>query len=345
MKFSFKNGRLILLIMACMDLCATPLIAKDYLYVPVSNALQIIDCETDTVVKTLPVYNDYIMQSVFSHDGKRYYLNAQHAVYVFDTTNQTLVDTIQFSQELSKVTITGISVSTDNKKLFLSANIIKKKQNIPKLNVLPPQIIVFDIENKKMVKNYTIPHMVTQVLTLYNDANKLLLLGADLVELDLNNGKIKKLIGIMHPEEGEEGKNCLAIWYNSSPRDHGIFTAPYYTTTGMGYFFIDRNSGKVDLLSGKNIWFEYSTTLSPDKKYLYGVMDELIKIDAVSGETIKSVPVKQGTCYAINITSDGKKLYVGPGGPDVSVYDANTLELLGVIPLYSDGLAAHRLSM
>jgi hypothetical protein len=239
----------------------------------------------------------------------------------------------------------GISVSTDNKKLFLSANIVKKKQNIPKLDVLPPQLIVFDIEKKKMVKNYPIPYMVTQILTLRNDENKLLLLGVDLVELDLKSGNIKKRVGIMNPEKGEEGKNCLAIWDNSSPGDHGIFTTPYYTASGMGYFFIDRNSGKVDLLPGKDVWFEYSTTLSPDKKYLYGVMDELIKMDAATGETIKAVPVKQGTCYAINITSDGKKLYVGPAGADVSVYNADTLELLGVIPLYSDGVVAHRISM
>ena len=74
-------------------------------------------------------------------------------------------------------------------------------------------------------------------------------------------------------------------------------------------------------------------------------MDDLIKMDAATGETIKTVPTKQGTCYSINITSDGKKLYVGPAGADVSVYNADTLELLGVIPLHSDGVVAHRISM
>jgi hypothetical protein len=345
MQYIFNGGRLLLVIMGCIALLGTPLMAKDYMYIPVSNALQVIDCETDTVVKTLPVYSDYIMQSAYSHDAKRYYLSAQHSVYVFDTVNHSLVDTFKFSTELSRVTIMGISVSTDNKKLFLSVHIVKKKQNIPKLNVLPPQLIVFDVEKKKMLKNYPIPPMVTQILALRNDDNKVLLLGTDLVELDLKSGEIKKRVGIMNPEEGEEGKNCLAIWDNSSPGDHGVFTTPYYTATGMGYFLIDRNTGKVDLLKGKDMWFEYSTTLSPDKKFLYGVMDELVKMDATTGETLKAVPVKQGTCYAINITSDGKKLYVGPAGADVSVYDANSLELLGVIPLYGDGVVAHRITL
>ncbi len=345
MKCVIRNGRPILLMLIGMMIFTMPLMAKDFLYVPVSNALQIIDCEIDTVVKTVPVYSDYIMQSTYSPDGKRYYLNAQHSVYVFDTASHKMVETLKFSTELSKVTITGLAVSTDNQMLYLSANIVKKKHNIPKLNVLPPQLIVFDLKKNKMIRNYPIPYMVFQILTLLDDKNRLLLLGTDLVELDLKTGNIKKRIGIMNPSKDEDGKNCLAIWDNSSPGDHGIFTTPYYTATGMGYLFVDRNNGKVDLLPGKDVWFEYSTTLSPDKKYLYGVMDDLIKIDAKTGETIKYVPVQQGTCYAINITSDGKKLYVGPAGADVSVYNADTLELLGVIPLHADGVVAHRFSM
>ena len=35
-------------------------IAKDYIYAPVSNALHIIDCDTDTIIKTVN-YNDYII--------------------------------------------------------------------------------------------------------------------------------------------------------------------------------------------------------------------------------------------------------------------------------------------
>ena len=345
MRSVFTGRRLCLTILAIMVCFAKPVMAKDYLYVPVNNALQIIDCQSDTVIKTVPAYNDYILHAAYSHDGKRYYLNAIHSVYVFDTTTNEMVDTFRFSTELSKVTIWGMSVSPDNKKLYLSAYITKKKQNIPKLNVLPPQLIVFDVEKKKMVKNYKIPHMVSQILVLRNDKNKVLLIGNDLVELDLKSGEIKKRVGFLHPEKGEEGKNVFSVHDNSSPGDHGVFPQPYYTATGMGYLLIDRNTGKVKKIAGKDLWFEYGATLSPDKKYMYGVMDELVKIDATTGETIKAVPIKQGTCYAVNITSDGKKLYVGPAGPDMSVYDADTLELLGVIPLYSDGLMAHRFSM
>ncbi len=90
-------------------------------------------------------------------------------------------------------------------------------------------------------------------------------------------------------------------------------------------------------LRGKDVWFAYSSILSPDKKFIYAVMDELIKVDMATGETVKAIPLKTGTNYTVALTSDGKKIYVGPAGPDISVYDTETLELLSVIPLMADG--------
>lgn len=317
--------------------------AKDYLYVPVSNSLHVIDCESDTIVETIP-YNDYIVQAAHSADGTRYYLNAWHSIYVIDTTTNKLIDTFKFSSDLSRVTVLGFGVSQDGKKLYLSCSITKKKQNVPKLNVLPPQLVVYDVEKRKMIKNYPIPYCVMGVIPLRNDPDHLFLFGQDVYKLSLKDGKTEKMAGVLHPDEGEEGRNCLVIWNNGSPNDHGIFSTPFYTATGMGYFLVDRNTGKLDILQGKDVWFEYSTIISPDKKYMYGLMDDLIKIDMKTGETVKTVKVGRGTCYALSMTSDGKKIYAGPAGNDLSVYDAETLELLRVIALSADGVAAHRIT-
>jgi DNA-binding beta-propeller fold protein YncE len=108
--------------------------AKDFIYTPVSNGLQIIDCDTDSIIKSIP-YNDYIFGATFSPDGTRYYLNAIHSVYVIDTTTNTLVDTYSFSSELSRVSIFGMTVSNDGKKLYMCCSIVKKKQNIPRLRI------------------------------------------------------------------------------------------------------------------------------------------------------------------------------------------------------------------
>ncbi len=320
---------------------AAPVLAKDYIYAPCVNNLNIIDCELDAVVKTIP-YNDYIVNAAYSPDGKKYYLNAFHSIYAIDTTTDKLVDTFKFSTELSKVTIIGFQVSHDGSKLYLSCAITKKKQNIPKLNVLDPQLIVFDIKKKKMIRNFTIPRGAMGVVTLRNDANNIILVGLDIHKLNLKTGKLTKMMGILNPEEGQEVKNSLVIWQNGGPGDHGIFVNPYYTATGLGYFIFDRNTGKIDTLVGKDVWFEYSTIVSPDKKYLYAAMDELIKIDFATGETIKAIPLPRGTSYALSLTADGRKIYVGPAGNDMQVYDTKNFALLGTIELTGDGVIAHR---
>lgn len=332
--------------LAAFALCAVFLLtgavaafaAKDYIYVPVSNSLHVIDCETDTIVETIH-YNDYIVQAAHSPDGKRYYLNAWHSIYVIDTTTNKLIDTHKFSSDLSRVTVLGFAVAQDGKKLYLSCAITKKKQNVPKLNVLPPQLVVYDLEQRKMVKNYPIPYCVTGVISLRKDPDHLILFGLNIYKLNLENGKYEKVEGIL-----DDGRNALVIWQNGSPGDHGVFANPYTTAEEIGYFLVDRNTGKLDILKGKDLWFQYSNILSPDKKYLYGVMDDLVKMDAKTGETIKAVKVAKGTCYAISMTSDGKKIYAGPAGNDLSVYDTETMELIRVIPLSADGVVAHRIT-
>ncbi len=339
-----KNKALVVtFVICCLTWLTSPAMGADYIYVPVSNALHIIDSKTDTIIKTIP-FNDYIFTSTFSPDGKRYYLNSFHSIYVIDTTTDTLIDTIRISTELSKVTMKWITVSNDNSKLFISCSIVRKQPNIPRLNVLPPQLVIFDIQARKMVQAFEIPVSSTASLTLRNDPDHLILLGQDVHKINLKTGKLEKIMGILHTDNPEDARNALAFWYNGSPDDHGIFINPYYDATGMGYIIVDRNTGKVSELRGKDVWFEYSVILSPDKKHLFGVMDELVKIDMATGETIKAVAIPAGTCYALSMTSDGKKIYAGPGGADLSVYDTETLDLLAVISLEADGLIAHRLS-
>lgn len=332
-----------LALVAALFFTALPAMAKDYLYVPVSNNLHIVDCDTDQIVKTIK-YNDYILNSTYSPDGSRYYLNAQDKIHVIDTDKNELIDTIPFSTALNKVVLQGMSVSLDGSKLYLTGNITKKKRNIPKLNVVPPQFMVFDLKTKKLIKSYPITMGMTAIVPIYDDPDSVFLFGLDLFKLNIRTGKKTKIMGFLNPMKGQEPMNALINWQNTSPKDHGIFTVPVYTPTAMKYMFVDKNTGKVSLLDTKDMWFAYSSALSPDKKYLYAVMDELIKVDAKTGKTLKAVPVEEGTCYAVTITSDGKKVYAGPGGNDLSVYNAADLKLLGVIPLAADGDAIHRIT-
>jgi len=79
MSRSLNKAFYIIVVVCCLVGLSFPAMAKDYLYVPANNYLFIIDCDTDTVVKTL-TFNDYIVGAIPSPDGKRYYMNSWHSI-------------------------------------------------------------------------------------------------------------------------------------------------------------------------------------------------------------------------------------------------------------------------
>ena len=327
------------LMMCCLVGLASPVMAKDFLYVPSNNNLHIVDCETDTVVKTIP-FNDYIIGAIPSPDGKRFYMNSWHTIYEVDTQTNQIVDVHEFWSDLNRVNIMpGIAVSPDSKFLYMSVSITKKKLNIPRLNVLPPQLVVYDVREKQMVKNFEIPPTCTVLVSPPDDPDSVILLAQDVFKLNLKNGKLTKMLGVLNPEAGQPGLNALAIWNNWSPGKNGFVTLPAYSADALFYMMIDRK-GDIRMNKAEEIIFAYSSTVSPDSKYIYAAMDEVYKIDLKSGKTLAMDPLERGTCYNVTLTSDGKKLYVGPGGPDLSVYDTATMKRMGIIPLKGDGVIA-----
>jgi DNA-binding beta-propeller fold protein YncE len=321
---------------------------KDYIYAAVGNACHIIDGDTDEVIKTIP-HDEFILGAAFSPDKKRYYMTSGRKILAVDTVTMELVDTYNLSSELSKVMISGFCVTDDGKTMYISCGVVKKKQNIPRLNLLPPQLVVYNLETKKVIRNFEIPYMVNQVMNIREDPDHVILTGYDIYKINVKTGKLEVILNMLTPKGDEYPKNYLVGFHGISPGDHGISVFYYLTGEGLnlslGYVFIDRNKGRAWTQPGNDLWFAYSNILSPDKKHIYSVMDELIKIDAKTGKTVSFVETETGTNYSIVLSSDGKKVYVGPAGPDISVYDAETLKLLKVIPLDADGAVMHRLTL
>ena len=338
-----RNAFALVAALCAIGISLPAMAAKDYLYVPCVNNLYIIDCTTDTIVKNIQ-YNDYIVGCTPSPDGKRFYMNSWKSIYVIDTEKDQLIDKIDFFTDLNRVVISpGIAVSPDNNFMYMSVNITKKKLNIPRLNVLPPQLVVYDLRKKAIAKSFEIPYGCNGVVALRDDPDHVVLMAQDIFKLNLKDGKLTKLLGVLNPEAGQPGLNSLVIWNNLSPGDHGIFPNPAYSAENMYYTLIDKK-GALTLLKAEEIVLMYSSVVSPDAKYIYGVMDEVYKVDIKTGKTLGMDPVERGTCYACATTSDGKKLYVGPAGPDISVYDTATMKSSGFIPLAADGVVMNRIT-
>ncbi len=72
-------------------------------------------------------------------------------------------------------------------------------------------------------------------------------------------------------------------------------------------------------------------------------MDDLTVIDLAKKTYVASVPIEEGTCYGVNVSADGRKIYVGGGGSTLTVFDAKTLKPLKVLQMASDGMDLRRI--
>ena len=136
----------------------------------------------------------------------------------------------------------------------------------------------------------------------------------------------------------------MPLWDNTR-ENGGVFFVNYYTPEIMGLVSIDTHSGEIsDIpLDGVPV-FAYSVMRSVDKKKIYAVMDELTVIDLETRTYEASIPVPGGTNYAINVSSDGNKIYVAGGGSSTTVYDAKSLKPVKVLQMETDGMDFRRLT-
>ena len=141
----------------------------------------------------------------------------------------------------------------------------------------------------------------------------------------------------------DKGINMLPFW-DYTFDNGGVASMNYYTATSMGVMLVDQRTGAIDdiVLKGDPA-MAYSVVLAPDRRKAYAVMDDLTEIDLAKKTYLRSVPIAEGTCYGVNVSSDGKKVYVGGAGSTLTVYDAQTLKPIKVLQMASDGMDVRRL--
>ena len=76
----------------------------------------------------------------------------------------------------------------------------------------------------------------------------------------------------------------------------------------------------------------FSTVMSPDKHHAYGVYTTLTSIDVDGHRLEKRVPLDH-TFYDINVSSDGREIYLGGTNCDVGFYDSATLTKKAILKL------------
>lgn len=105
-----------------------------------------------------------------------------------------------------------------------------------------------------------------------------------------------------------------------------------------GYESVDLTTGETeiaDFTSFEVLMFS-GVRSATEPNILYGAYTQLSKHDLEKQELIKRVDLPH-TYYVINVSSDGKEIYVGGTNDDIGIYDSETLDRIGEIRIPSGG--------
>jgi len=164
-------------------------------------------------------------------------------------------------------------------------------------------------------------------------------IGQDLYKIDTTGPDLKVTETV---PMFDKGMNLLPFW-DYSFDNGGVASMNYYTPKFMGLLLVDQRTGAIDDIELKGEpAMAYSVVLAPDRKKAYAVMDDLVVIDLEKKTYGASALVAEGTSYGVNVSSDGRKVYVGAGGSTVTIYDAQTLKPIKVLQMASDGMDLRR---
>lgn len=333
-----KGTTLVLLGAIAALFAATAVEAKDTFYYLGNGVIQVLDGATDEITADIPL-DGWIRESALTADKKFLYVTAKrHLIHKVDLAANKVVKTVDVFGAGWDRFIFGFDLAGDGKTAY--AAMISRTTNGGEAVIGKPVVAQIDLETGKILRSLEVPWGVAS-LTTVRGGKMVYAIGKDLYKIDVSGKEMKvaETYGMF-----DRHMNFLPFW-NYAWENGGIFMANYYTPEFMGLMSIDKATGEIKETPLKGVpVFAYSVIYSPDKKKAYGAMDDLNVIDLTTNTYSAVIPNHEGTCYGINISSDGKKVYMAGGGPTMTVYDTRTLKPIKVIRMATDGMDLRRVT-
>ncbi|HXQ21800.1 MAG TPA: quinohemoprotein amine dehydrogenase subunit beta [Candidatus Acidoferrales bacterium] len=191
----------------------------------------------------------------------------------------------------------------------------------------------------KPVRSFPAPRRV-HMLLMRPSGQSFYAVGFDLYEYDVKSGKLLGTRGIQKWALADHSQpDLLAFWPVTEPS--GVWTSPVYSELKKGSESVPMTAlMSLDVKSGALSFADFeplsalifSTVLSPDRTHAYGVYTSLSSIDVAGHRLEKRVPLDH-TFYDINLSSDGREIFIGGTECDVGFYDAKTLDKKAILKL------------
>lgn len=337
-----------------LAVAASTVAAKDYLLTSLhSNTLVLVDVEARKVERTYPLPSkpgNTPATIVMSPDRKVAYVlhNRWETVSGIDLDSGKEV----FRADLSEKGLRGkstfaLDVSPDGKEIAIY--VLPVKMLSGEYQVQDPYIAVYDTAGGLAPKPIrTFPASRRTTLLAYSpDGSRLYAMGWNIEVMDPKDGRVMGRHLVRDWQRKNFGQpDTLAVW----PLWHAsnVYAFPY------GVLRTDRKpeapdamkSGiyTLDLATDKVVYKEFenssvvlfSAAINPvRRKEAYSVYTTLSKIDLDKGKLLKRIDLEQ-TYYVVQVSSDGKELYLGGAGPMIAIYDTVTFKRLGTVRMPGD---------
>lgn len=289
--------------------------------------------------------------SVMSPDNSIAYVlvnNWEDVVGVNIETCEQVFRARQSSQDVIRRSIASLAVSKDGTQLYTVRNPVRVHKD--RYEVLPPEFAVYDTGaglEAEPAALFDAPRRSTLMAT--DREGSVYIAGHDIYRVDPATGAMETAIANASWDRPTYSPpDVLAFWPTGSQNDEFLlmYTAAVFTDDSQqemadfvwGYQSVDLTTGETEIADFTS--FEvlmFSAVRTPhDPKHLYGVYTQLSKHDLETRELVKRVDLPH-TYYVINVSSDGKELYVGGTNDDIGIYDSETLERIGEIRIPSGG--------
>lgn len=346
--------------LALLGLClglgaaALPAQAKDYL-VTVSrpNNLYMVDLDDNRIVSNCTLPDHFGPGTVvMSPDNKIAYVLNHHWENVYGVEVDTCKVVFQAKQSSATErvkSLASLAVSPDGKELYTVQNPVRLEKD--RYQALAPRFAVFDTAaglDAKPIRTFPASRRVTVMAA--GDNGLVYMAGADIEQIDPKTGKRSVAIPNANwKRPGHGAPDVLAMWPIGKQSNEFMlmYTAPKFkpgskdpATADLvwGYSRVDLKTGQKevrDFAPFEVIMFSGMTRPQrPD--LLYGVYTQLSQHDVKSGKLVKRIDLDH-TYYCINMSSDGKKVYLAGTNSDIAIYDSDTLAPLGKIQLPEKG--------
>jgi quinohemoprotein amine dehydrogenase beta subunit len=286
----------------------------------------------------IPDANDSVGAIVPSPDGKIAYVlvNRMESIAGIDLANGKQVFRADLSSAGERVKcMFAIDVTPDGRELIVYE--LPTKLEPDEYVVEEPRFAVFSTGAglaAKPLRQFPAPRRV-HLLLAKKDGASFYAFGFELFEYAVADGHLIAQRGIRSWERsGHSSPDLLAIWPVSEPT--GVFVSPIYSAVsapGAPPEGVPTTSlMTLDLKTGRLDYHDFETTaalifsavLSPLRPEAFGVYAQLTKVNTAKGTLAKRVNLDH-TFYAVNMSSDGKEVYLGGAMCDVAFYDAATL--------------------